>query len=64
MNSNYILIFSILIFINMIFNLANYKIAKYLNLIDVPDRDRKIHTSNVPLTGGFFYFLIFYLFFY
>ena len=56
MNSNYILIFSILIFINMIFNLANYKIAKYLNLIDVPDRDRKIHTSNVPLTGGFFLF--------
>ena len=62
MNSNYILIFYFN-FYKVIFYLANYKIAKYLNLIDVPDRDRKI-ILKCTLNRGFFYFLIFYLFFY
>ncbi len=56
MNIDNIIIFFLLTIINIIFYLANYKIAYYFNLIDVPDKERKIHTSKVPLTGGFFLF--------
>ncbi len=50
------LIFLILIILNIIFYLGNYKIANFLNLLDNPDKLRKIHTSKVPLTGGLFLF--------
>jgi len=51
------IIFFILTITNLILLIGNYKIANYLNLMDIPDKKRKIHSSNVPLTGGLFLFL-------
>ena len=64
------IIFFILILTNIFLFIRNYRIANYFNLLDKPDKIRKIHTSNVPLTGGFFlilniiiiFFLKFFLF--
>lgn len=39
----------------------NFLIAKKLNLLDIPDFKRKIHTKKIPLTGGIF-FLFFAVF--
>ena len=50
------IIFLILIIINILFYLGNNRIASFLNLMDIPDEERKIHTIKVPLTGGFFLF--------
>ena len=57
MSNENIFIFLILIFINTIFYFGNYKIAKYFNLMDIPDDIRKIHSNEVPLTGGLYLFL-------
>ena len=47
-----------IIFISIIINVLiffyNERIAKLLKLYDKPDKIRKIHKSNVPLTGGIF----------
>ena len=51
-----IIIFLILSIINILFCLGNNRIADYLNLMDIPDKGRKIHNIKVPLTGGFFLF--------
>ncbi len=55
----------ILILINTFFYIMNSKIANFLNLLDLPDKSRKIHSTNVPLTGGLYLFIniivIFYL---
>ena len=47
-----IIAISICILLNIFFILNNYKIANLFNLYDTPDNLRKIHDSNVPLTGG------------
>lgn len=39
----------------------NFLIARKLNLLDIPDFKRKIHTKKIPLTGGIF-FLFFAVF--
>tara|TARA_A100001015_G_scaffold108305_1_gene120103 strand:- start:1982 stop:2965 length:984 start_codon:yes stop_codon:yes gene_type:complete len=39
----------------------NFFIARKLNLLDIPDFRRKIHTKKIPLTGGIF-FLFFAVF--
>ncbi len=57
MSNENIFIFLILILINTIFYFGNYKIAKYFNLMDIPDDIRKIHSNEVPLTGGLYLFL-------
>ena len=47
-----------IIFISIIINVLiffyNERIAKLLKLYDKPDNIRKVHKSNVPLTGGIF----------
>ena len=65
MNLENSIIFTTLIFVNLIFYFTNNKIANYLNLFDIPDKTRKIHSTNVPLTGGLFLFAnIFLIFFF
>lgn len=51
--------------INLIFLYNHEKIAKKLNLYDIPDHNRKLHKQKVPLTGGLFFFinLCFYFFY-
>jgi UDP-N-acetylmuramyl pentapeptide phosphotransferase/UDP-N-acetylglucosamine-1-phosphate transferase len=46
------LFFSFLIIINLLLFLFNKQIAQLINLFDYPDKQRKFHQSNVPLTGG------------
>ena len=50
-------ILSILVCLNFYFFIQNYKISRLFNLIDYPDKNRKIHKKNVPLTGGLYIFL-------
>ena len=57
MISEIFIIFLVLILTNLFLFSKNYKIANYFNLMDVPDKKRKIHKINVPLTGGLFLFL-------
>lgn len=38
--------------------------ANYLRLVDVPDQQRKLHTGNVPLTGGLSLYLSLVVIFY
>ena len=57
MSTQNTVIFLILIIINILFYFSNYKIANYFNLMDIPDKVRKIHTKKVPLTGGFYLFI-------
>ena len=59
--------FSILIFLNIVLLTFNKKIAKKFNIFDKPDKIRKFHKFNVPITGGlivFINFLIFAIFFF
>jgi|TARA_B100001093_G_scaffold518081_1_gene601732 UDP-GlcNAc:undecaprenyl-phosphate GlcNAc-1-phosphate transferase len=47
------MLFFLLIFVvNLSLLLFNKKIAELINLFDYPDKIRKFHKSNVPLTGG------------
>ena len=64
MNFENILIFLILILINSFLYFGNYKIANSFNLMDIPDKIRKLHDFNVPLTGGLFLFLNILIIFY
>ena len=48
--------FLILIILNILFYFGNFRIANFFKLMDIPDKVRKIHTTKVPLTGGFFLF--------
>ena len=47
-----IIVILISILFNIFFIINNNKIANFLNIYDQPDFNRKIHKSNVPLTGG------------
>ena len=53
----YFLIFSIFIFTICFYNLN--KFGKYLNIFDLPDNKRKIHSKPIPKIGGIFFFIIF-----
>ena len=64
MNFENILIFLILFFVNSFLYFGNYKIANTFNLMDIPDKIRKLHDFNVPLTGGLFLFLNILIIFY
>ena len=44
------------ILLNFILFKNNNIIAKKLNLYDIPDSKRKLHTYRTPLNGGIFYF--------
>ena len=43
--------------INLILFFFNKKIAKILDLFDKPDNFRKLHKTEVPLTGGLFFYI-------
>ena len=49
------IIFLILIIINILFYLGNNRIASFLNLMDIPDEERKIHTKSTSHWWFFFF---------
>ena len=51
-----------LIFINIILFKIIIKLSVKLKIYDKPDHLRKIHTSNVPLVGGTFFFINIFLY--
>ncbi len=62
----FLIIFTVIFFLNIIIINYRYKIAKFFKIIDLPN-ERKIHKDPTPLTGGIGYFLtllilIFYIF--
>ena len=57
--------FLIVIVVNLILFHFNFKIGKYLEILDLPDGKRKLHKEPIPLTGGVFLFInlfIYYVF--
>ncbi len=52
----------ILFFLSSFFFLFNNYFAKLLNLYDIPDKNRKLHKTKTPLTGGLLIFLGFFLY--
>ena len=65
-NLEFLIIFSIIFFFNLVIINYRYQIAKFFKIIDIPN-ERKIHKVPTPLTGGIGYFLtllvlIFYIF--
>lgn len=57
------LISAISILISHLVLINRIKIAKYLHLIDKPDKKRKTHKIDVPLIGGLYIFTAFIIFF-
>ena len=58
-NLNIMYLFFIIVSLNVIFLFFFDKISKKLNLYDIPDNFRKIHTQPVALIGGLNIFLSF-----
>lgn len=63
----FFILFSVILFCNILIINFRYRIAEFLKIIDIPN-DRKIHQKPTPLTGGLGYFLtllilLFYIFF-
>ena len=52
----FLIIFSIIFFFNIVIINYRYQIAKFFKIIDIPS-ERKIHKVPTPLTGGIGYFL-------
>mgnify|MGYP003983286227 FL=1 len=42
---------------NIFFIIYHKKIAKFVNVFDYPDNERKLHKSITPITGGLIIFL-------
>jgi UDP-GlcNAc:undecaprenyl-phosphate GlcNAc-1-phosphate transferase len=57
----YIFIAIITVFLSAIFTWAIRKIAVKFNIVDRPDKPRKIHQTPIPLLGGAAIFLAFFL---
>ena len=55
-DAKFLIIFLIILFINILIINYRYGIAKYFNIIDIPN-ERKIHKEPIPLTGGLGYFV-------
>jgi len=56
-----ILVLTTILISIIFFQYFNYSIAKKLNLFDLPNIPRKIHKDKIPLTGGLFFIIIFFL---
>lgn len=54
------IMFASIFFLNYFFR---YRISKFLNIIDKPDKKKKIHKNEVPLNGGiwFFFLIVFFV---
>ena len=66
-DKEFLIIFFTILFSNTIILKYRYKIAKYFNIIDIPN-ERKIHETPTPLIGGIIYFfslliILFYILF-
>ncbi len=55
-------IYFFLILFNLILIIYNKSFAKFFNLYDSPNVERKIHKSSVPITGGLIIFFNFFIF--
>ena len=55
--------FLIVIVVNLILFHFNFKIGKYLEILDLPDGKRKLHKEPIPLTGGVFLFVNLFIMF-
>ena len=53
----FIIFLILIIAINIILYLNNNFIAKYFGIYDRPDKVRKFHSEDVPITGGIFVFV-------
>jgi len=60
----YFLIFFLSLFISLLFTLIMIKTASWLNIVDIPDKKRKIHKANTPLLGGVAIFAAFFILMY
>ena len=49
------IIFASIFFLNYFYR---YKISKFLNIIDKPDKKKKLHKNEVPLNGGIWFFFL------
>ncbi len=58
---NYFIIFIITFLLAIVFTLLVRKVVIKLNIVDTPDRERKIHKKNIPLLGGVAIFLSFFI---
>tara|TARA_B100000989_G_scaffold204588_1_gene154882 strand:+ start:1103 stop:2089 length:987 start_codon:yes stop_codon:yes gene_type:complete len=52
-----IVIFAFLIFVNFIFYKNLNKLSNMIDIYDQPNKDRKIHSSQVPILGGIIFFI-------
>jgi UDP-GlcNAc:undecaprenyl-phosphate/decaprenyl-phosphate GlcNAc-1-phosphate transferase len=55
--SKFYSIYFIIFFINLFFLLNYKKIASFLNIFDIPNESRKLHSSPVPILGGLILYL-------
>lgn len=53
------IVFASIFFLNYFYR---YKISKFLNIIDKPDKKKKLHKKEVPLNGGIWFFFLIILF--
>ena len=53
----FIIFLTLIITINIILYLNNNFIANYFDIYDRPDKVRKFHREDVPITGGIFIFV-------
>ena len=60
----YFLVFISALILAVFFTLIIKRIAVGINVIDFPDKDRKIHKKNIPLLGGFGIFLSLFVVFF
>ena len=59
MNNNFLLLLSISIISTIVIFYFRKKISNKLNIIDLPDEERKIHKKPTPLIGGIMIFIVF-----
>ena len=52
-----IMFYFFIIFCNLVFLFFFQKISNYINIFDLPDDRRKIHTSKISLLGGLIFLL-------
>ncbi len=57
----YLIIFILTVLLTYCLTISIRKLAIKLNIVDVPNKDRKIHCQNVPLLGGIAIFFSFFI---
>jgi UDP-GlcNAc:undecaprenyl-phosphate/decaprenyl-phosphate GlcNAc-1-phosphate transferase len=61
MTFHQIVIFSYSLLLSVVFTFIVKKTVLRLGIIDAPNKERKMHTGNIPLFGGFAIFLAFFV---